>query len=228
MTAAVIVFARVPLPGKVKTRLIDTLGPAGAATLYQALLWHTLAQVEQCSEITPYLFADSVEGQTWFSARLAPRWQCMAQCEGPLGERMHAALSMTLAVHARAVLIGSDIVDVSAARLGAALMSLATCDAVIGPAADGGYWLIGLTAPCAALFTGVAWGSEVVLAQTVHRLNDAGLRWSELPLGHDVDTPRDLARHTPRLIELLPESLLGARELRAKLLNPAALGGTQP
>jgi uncharacterized protein len=220
---AIIVFARAPHAGLVKTRLIPALGAHGAAALYRVLLDHTLQQVESCPDITPYLFADTAAAGQWFEARLSARWRCAGQTGDNLGARMHAALAAILAVHSRVILLGSDIVDCSADKLVAALEALDNFDVVIGPAADGGYWLLGLKRPNRALFEAIEWGSEVVLAQTIHRLNDAGLRWTQASLGHDIDTPHDLARHAQALCSLLPESLLGARELRAKLLDAAAL-----
>ncbi len=227
MTRAVIVFARAPHPGEVKTRLIPAIGATHVATLYHALLRHTLHQVHVCRDITPYLYADSETSRAWFDAKLSAKWQRAVQTGDTLGARMHAAFSATLAVHEHVVLIGSDIIDVSAERIEAALEALAIHDAVLGPAADGGYWLLGLTRANPALFAAIEWGSEVVLAQTVHRLNDAGLRWTQAPLGHDIDTPADLARHAQALGALLTEPLLDARELRAILLDAAALNRIQ-
>ena len=106
---------------------------------------------------------------------------------------MNHALNRTLAGGNRAVLIGGDCVSLGAAELRAALNLLAAGqNAVLGPAADGGYLLIGLRQRCPALFQGIAWSAPTVLAATRQRLRRAGLTWAELPTGWDVDTPADL------------------------------------
>lgn len=94
-----------------------------------------------------------------------------------------------------AVLIGGDCASLGEAELRAALGLLAAGhEAVLGPAADGGYVLIGLNRPCPMLFRGIAWSTPTVLAATRRRLGQAGLDWAELPPGWDVDTPADLRR----------------------------------
>lgn len=94
-----------------------------------------------------------------------------------------------------AVLIGSDCASVGTTELRTAFDHLAAGrDAVLGPAADGGYVLVGLRRPCPSLFRGIAWSTPTVLAATRRRLRQAGLDWAELPVGWDVDTPADLRR----------------------------------
>ena len=94
---------------------------------------------------------------------------------------------------------------------------------VLGPTADGGYWLVGLGSPQPALFTDIPWGSAQVYGDTVARLMAQGTRWSKLRERHDIDRPADLARHAAALAELLPLSALLAGELRAKLLDTTGL-----
>jgi glycosyltransferase A (GT-A) superfamily protein (DUF2064 family) len=116
---------------------------------------------------------------------------------------MSAALAAVRDAARAAVLIGSDIVDFETADLVAALEALeAGHDAVIGPAADGGYWLVGLSAPMPTLFTGIDWGTAEVCTQTVARLASAGVHWTRIAERHDVDTPADLVTHAARLSAL--------------------------
>ena len=108
---------------------------------------------------------------------------------------MSHAFNRTSTENGYAVLIGSDCPSVGTTELRAALDQLATGrDAVLGPAADGGYVLVGLRRPCPSLFRDIAWSTPTVLAATRRRLDRVGLAWVELPAGWDVDTPADLRR----------------------------------
>ena len=122
----------------------------------------------------------------------------LAQQGGDLGARMYAALSNALQRHRSAVLIGSDCPEFDPGYLEAAFAALEQQDAVLGPAVDGGYLLIGLRAAPALLFEDIAWGTPQVLQITRDRLRQLGWRWAELPPRHDIDEPGDLQRF-PRL-----------------------------
>lgn len=194
-----LIFAKAPLPGLAKTRLIPALGAAGAAALQQRLIRRTLATAAQ-SGLATELWCHPDCAQPFFAACGAEFAVELRNQQGAdLGERMHHAF---VTAGAPALLIGTDCPGLSAADLHAAAAALAgDCDAVLGPAADGGYYLIGLRRPLAALFHAMPWGTDAVLALTRARLHTAGLRWQELPLHHDIDTPDDLV-HLPK--ELLP------------------------
>lgn len=203
VSRAIIVFARAPRAGYTKTRLIPALGAAGAAALYRSLLLRTLTRAAQVPHATRFLFADeasALPALTALAGTISAGWTLRVQAEGTLGARMSAALAAVRATARCAVLIGSDIVDFETEDLVAALDALEDDhDAVIGPAADGGYWLIGLSAPMPALFTGIDWGTAAVCAQTIARLETAGVRWMRVVQRHDVDTPADLVTHAARL-----------------------------
>jgi len=98
------------------------------------------------------------------------------------------------------VIIGTDCPGLDAPALTAALSALQTHDVVLGPALDGGYYLIGMNRPCAALFGGMAWGTDTVLSTTRQRLTDQHLSWHELPGLPDVDRPADLIHVPPHLL----------------------------
>ncbi len=208
ITNALILFARAPRVGHTKTRLIPALGAARAAEIYSTLLTHAIDCAEAVPEISRFLFADSLISRDYFSDRLSPiRWRCEVQHSGDLGARMAAALSKVLAVHPRAVLTGSDIVDMHADDVTHSLSRLAEGDdVVLGPVADGGYWLIGLKAPRPELFTSMAWGTSTIYHDTVQRIKTADLRWSALLARHDIDTPEDVAAF---LSFLTPSRLAG-------------------
>ena len=185
------IFARAPVPGAVKTRLIPVLGADGAAGLQTKLLQRTLAMATQ-SELAPV--------QLWCAPdcdhaafRDCPGVSRYVQQGADLGERMHHALIAGLETARRVILIGTDCPGLDGGYLCQAIERLAAHDVVLGPAEDGGYVLIGWRRPV-DLFTGIDWGSERVLDQTRARLRAAGASWHELPMLWDVDRPADVAR----------------------------------
>ena len=194
--ARLLIFAKAPVPGRVKTRLAGQLGTRGAAQLYKQLLRRTLiiAAAARLCPIDLWCAPDARHG-FFVACRRDYQVRLRRQCAGDLGARMNQALNRTLANGNRAVLIGGDCVSLGAAELQTAFEVLAAGhDAVLGPAADGGYLLIGLRQRCPALFQGLAWSAPTVLTATRQRLRRAGLTWAELPTGWDVDTPTDLRR----------------------------------
>ncbi len=194
--ALFIVFARAPVPGRVKTRLVPLLGPAGAARLQERMAEKALCtalgaargEVElHCAPDTKHAFFRAMRDR--FGVRLR------SQGRGGLGARMQRAFARALRRHEYAVLIGSDCPALRPADLRAALRALrAGADAVLGPAEDGGYALLGLRRVRRELFAGVAWGGNRVLGQTRRRLARLGWRWEELRTVWDVDRPQDVAR----------------------------------
>ncbi len=192
----VVVFAKAPEPGKVKTRLIPALGEAGAAALHRRLAMHCLraatdAQIGPvelwCAPDTGDPFFRECERRFGVSLR--------SQGEGDLGARMQSAFAAALARAPRAILVGSDVPELSAQYLRDAEAALAGGDdVVIGPAEDGGYVLIGLSHCDAELFREIPWGCSEVLAETRRRVAALRRRLIELPALRDVDRPEDLER----------------------------------
>ena len=173
---AVIVFARAPVPGRVKTRLVPLLGKRGAAHLQARMLAKTLRTTRSAGFEPVLLFSDS-------------------QGAGDLGERMHRAFSRFLKKHESAMLIGSDCPALKASDLRAAARALkGGASAVLSPCEDGGYALIGLRRNSRRIFAGIDWGTPEVLAQTRARLKRLRWRWKELRTVWDVDRPEDVAR----------------------------------
>lgn len=190
----VIVFARRPRAGQVKHRLARSVGRRHAAALYARTLGHTLAVVERLPGVRRILMPAAPRDAAWFRARLARRgWVVRAQAAGDLGRRMDSALQASLRQGRAAVLIGSDVMDLRAADLRCAQRRLAAGTAlVLGPAADGGYWLIGLSTAAPELFDGVPWGQSNVFAVTTASAARCGLGVGLLALRHDLDYARDL------------------------------------
>jgi rSAM/selenodomain-associated transferase 1 len=192
----VIVFARAPEPGKVKTRLIPALSAAGAAELHRRLVSHSLAAATGaglgpvelwCAPDTSDPFFR--ECQRELGVGLYP------QGEGDLGARMQRAFESALARAHRAILVGSDIPALSAQHLRDADQALVRGDEiVIGPAEDGGYVLVGLSRCDPELFRGIPWGGPEVMAETRKRIAALSWRSSELPVLWDLDRPEDLGR----------------------------------
>jgi rSAM/selenodomain-associated transferase 1 len=187
-----IVFARAPEPGRVKTRLAPVLGASGAASLHRQLVERTLRTATRAGFGEVHLCCAPKAGGSFFSA-MKKRFgvRLTSQGRGGLGERMQRALRR----HPGAVLIGSDCPALRPADLRAAARVLRSgLDAVFCPAEDGGYALIGARRSARTLFDGVQWGSSKVMAQTRARLRRLGWRWRELRTVWDVDRPEDLAR----------------------------------
>ena len=193
---AVIVFARRPRAGQVKRRLARTLGAKRAARVYARLLDATLQEIEGIVGLRRILMIASSRDMSWFRQVYGRRgWLVGVQASGDRGQRMAAALNNQLVAGYRAVLVGSDIVGITQSDIHAAERVLKQHhDVVIGPAADGGYWLIGLNRTQDSLFEGIRCGSSSVLAQTRVAADESCLSAATIGLRHDVDRRRDLAR----------------------------------
>ena len=201
----VIVFARAPLAGRVKTRLAPRLGAAGAARLHERLIRHAVrtARTARCGPVELHVtcrhrFFDGLKIEVHL------------QRGRDLGERMHHALRSALRRHRSAILIGADCPALTAADLRRAARWLkGGADVVLAPAEDGGYALIGARRISPAVFADVAWGGSAVLAQTMANIARAGLKLRLLRTVWDVDRPEDLERLRGRRFSSAPRR--GAR-----------------
>lgn len=196
---AVLVMAKAPVPGLAKTRLIPALGAEGAAGLASRMLQHTLAEA-LAAGLGPVTLCAAPGAAHPAFAGVASRGRIhvVDQGDGDLGERMRRAFERTLSEHTGALLIGTDAPALDAAVLRTAHRQLQDHDAVIGPAHDGGYVLIGLRRVEPRLFADMPWSTHQVLALTRERLRESGLRWAELAPLHDIDEPADLVYLTGR------------------------------
>ncbi len=205
----VIVFAKAPQPGAVKTRLIPLLGAEGAAALYVRLVKHALETASNASRRVELHCAPDTDDPFFrfcaghFGVTLQP------QVVGDLGMRMFSTFESALVTHAGVLLVGSDCPALTAHHLRQAEDALRDGnDAVFVPCEDGGYALIGLRRADARLFDGIAWGGDSVMADTRARLQQLGWTWRELETLWDVDRPEDYRR-------LLASGLLEATRARA-------------
>ncbi|MEJ2344665.1 MAG: TIGR04282 family arsenosugar biosynthesis glycosyltransferase [Gammaproteobacteria bacterium] len=198
-----LVFAKAPLPGRVKTRLRGKLGSRGAARLQRRLLWRTVA-VANAARLCPVeVWCSPTTAHPLFLA-LRRRFgvRLRRQRGADLGRRMFHALHATWRRGAASsVLVGTDCPALGARQWRQSLDWLNDgADAVLGPARDGGYVLIGMRTPAGGLFRGIPWGSDRVCRITRQRLRALRRRWRELEPQADIDTPADLTSHPVRLV----------------------------
>jgi rSAM/selenodomain-associated transferase 1 len=194
------VFARAPVPGQAKTRLIPALGAAGAARLHAAMVRDTLVTLVGHISCAVELWCAPDAGHPFFEGCAADFGVTLgSQHDGDLGARMHHALCDGLRRHPWVLLVGCDCPELQAADIQAAAAELQVGrDAVLGPAMDGGYYLVGLRRPMPALFDDMPWGSDRVMALTAARLAAAGADWRTVATRRDLDRPADLL-HFPWL-----------------------------
>ena len=199
----VVVMAKAPIAGLAKTRLIPALGERGAARLQREFTRHALrcAADAGLGPVTLWC-APEADHRFYRALRRTTGVDCRVQATGDLGERMHAAFRLHC-TEGPLLVIGTDCPALRPHYLRDAAQALCKGhDAVFGPAEDGGYVLVGLRKPQPALFSGMAWSTPTVMAETRARARGLGLRVMELETLWDVDVPADL----PRLRALpLPE-----------------------
>jgi rSAM/selenodomain-associated transferase 1 len=210
--SAVLVFVRAPERGRVKTRLAAAIGDEAALRIYRRLAEHTLRgagalavdSVRVRVHHTPADAGDAV--RAW----LGDEPVYLPQADGDLGRRMEDAFARAFADGAgRVVIVGSDLPDVSASLLRRAFAALDVHPAVLGPARDGGYYLLGLTGMVSGIFDGIAWSTPEVLAATLARFRAAGIEPAMLEELADVDEVEDLPEGW--LAEAEAEATLDAR-----------------
>ncbi len=196
---ALLVFTKTPVPGTVKTRLLSVLDAQQAAAIHAELLCFTLEVARRAAVSTVELWCTPTRRHPLLQG-LARRFAVTLQTQSgaDLGERMDAAMTRTLASHRQVLLVGSDCVDLSPEDINLALEQLAAgSEVALGPALDGGYYLIGLSKPQRRLFEGIDWGTDRVLQQTRARVAQLGLSLFELPPRRDLDRPEDLRYFRP-------------------------------
>lgn len=204
--AVVLVFARAPLPGRAKTRLIPRLGACAAARLQARLTERAVrsALASRCGAVELHCAPRAGHPFFLFEQR---RFGIVLRTQSgrDLGERMYRALAAALHKHRYAILIGVDAPELRARDLRRALRVLRSGrDVVLAPAEDGGYALIGCRRAPRPVFEHVDWGGNEVWNQTVQRLEQLRMRWRALRRVWDVDRPEDLARLDRRRLILTP------------------------
>ena len=189
---ALIIYARRPLAGRAKTRLAAAIGAEGAAGVYARLLYDYLLQVVRGPIGVRLVLSVAAAEDVPFFAQAFPEMEVCPQIEGDLGARMWRSFDMAFSEGAeRVVLTGRAIPSLDGALVDSAFRALERASVVLGPAADGGYYLIGLWAPGADLFRGIAWSSDHVLEQTRSLARGLGLEVALLRELRDLDDHDD-------------------------------------
>ena len=202
MRRQLIVYAKSPLPGHAKSRLGEAIGLDAAAGVYARLLYAYLLDLLHADlEETEVVLSVAAPEDVAYFADAFPELTVRPQVAGDLGQRMEASFERAFDAGAEwVVLTGSDIPGLEYRSVVAAFAALLEDPLVIGPAADGGYYLLGMRAPGADLFTDVAWSTERVLDQTLARAAAQGLDVATLPLRVDLDTEADFVWWQDRLL----------------------------
>lgn len=191
---ALILLAKAPIPGQVKTRLCPPFTKTGAAALYSCLLEDAAEEMVRVTRVHRYLFYAPSGSERIFRRPPFLGFERMPQSRGNLGKRMAGAFDTAFARGCpRAVLVGADCPALSATLVRSAFRELASgAGAVFGPSDDGGFYLIALSSRAPFLFRGVNWGTRSVLSEVSQRSRAAGLPFSLLPPAQDIDTADDV------------------------------------
>lgn len=191
-----LIFTKSPVLGEVKTRLQPDYSPEQSLELHKILLLNTLGLAKELDGFDVELCC-TPDRNTLFFLECENNFPVMLsnQQGDDLGERMAFSFSVALQTYEKVVVIGTDCPDIDTDYILQAFSALEKADAVVGPAADGGYVLLGLKKFSLELFTDISWGTDKVLSQTITSLKD--LSWAHKKLGimHDLDRPEDLHRY---------------------------------
>lgn len=193
-TSALIIFAKAPIEGYVKTRLCPPLTPDEAASLHGSLVLDLLERSQVLKECDQILAGAPTQDHPFFGAMKTrfkvPIWE---QVGDDLGSRMtHAFRSALGSPYQSALIIGTDIPGITASLMTTACKSLIDYDVVLGPTVDGGYYLIGLRSPVPELFEHIPWSTNTVFSLTREKVKTMGLSLKILPTLRDLDTIEDL------------------------------------
>jgi rSAM/selenodomain-associated transferase 1 len=216
--AAVAIFAKAPVPGRVKTRLTPPLTPDEAARVARASLLATLRRFVPAAEATFALFLEGTADHTIRALAAGLGVGIFPQSEGDLGSRLRAAFGFLRMRGADVtVALGSDSPTLDPLRLSEAIEALQRHDLVIGPAEDGGYYLIGMRGDHGAVFEGIPWSTPEVTPSTLDRAERLELSTCVLPEWYDVDDPATLLRAVEDSKEMGLSLGLDLEELRRRL-----------
>jgi len=186
-------FAREPVVGAVKTRMMPELSASEACELHcELVLWTSDSLLAAGLGPVEMVVAGAVEHPLFVRCRDRGLAGIGRQRGEGLGERMYHALAGGLLRYERVILVGSDCPGIDRQYLHSAVMALDSTEVVLGPALDGGYVLVGARGINQGMFEGIVWGSDTVMASTRERLRQLAVKWTELPPLADIDRPEDL------------------------------------
>ena len=184
-------FAKHPLPGFVKSRLAGETSAEWATGVAEAFLFDLTDRLRQVLAHKVLVYAPA-DAKAYFTELAGKEFQSTVQCDGDLGTRMsHFVQSQFLNDKRSVVLVGMDSLTIPLSFIEDSFDALTAFDVVIGPATDGGYYLIGYRRWIPELFQNISWGKESVLAETIHRCQSVGATLRVLPPWYDVDTLAD-------------------------------------
>ncbi len=221
--SVVVIMAKEPVAGRVKTRLSPPLSRHAAALLSQALLEDTMSMVSRVNGLRlAVAVSPPAAVQTW-GTRLPGRPLLLPVEGGDIGACLAAATGQLFAAgFSRVIALNSDSPTLPVSVLEQAVVLLDFADVVVGPSDDGGYYLVGLGAPCPGLFHDIDWSSARVAAQTRARADALGCSTAWLPSWYDVDTPANLARLAQEALRLPADVLASTRHVLASIAPPSA------
>lgn len=190
MSNCLIIFYKVPELSPVKTRLASVIGQVEAQNVYQRLVQYTQKQVSMLTcDKHVYYFPSTIENDSWDDLATEKH----PQCDGDLGEKMKQAFAATFLKHySKVVIIGTDCPELKSKHIEMAFECLSKNDVVIGPAADGGYYLLGMNRFHPKLFEEIVWSTSQVCSTTLEKCQKLRLTVGVLETLHDVDEPEDL------------------------------------
>lgn len=185
-------------PGEVKTRLGAAIGDKRSAAIHRQFVLHLAATFRSTGDSRYFAVTPAINVDDFSAALPHGGWEFVPQADGDLGRRMESWFKDRLASPASAVLIGADCPTLRECDINEAFQLLHTHDVVLGPAADGGYYLMGLAGPWrpdyAALFAQIAWSTDRVYDMTIERIEQQGLQLATLPVREDIDTINEFNR----------------------------------
>jgi len=193
---ALIVFAKAPVPGKVKTRLIPDISPENAARLYECFILDSIPLYQTLSDVSVLLYLESESDRSYFEEHF-PELPCYVQEGKTLGERMEHAFEMSFSeYHRRVIIVGTDHPTLPLRTISTGYQMLDAYDdaIVIGPSEDGGYYALGMRTIQPELFRGIEYSTPTVYEETMKRLVDLDVTVHVLPKWYDIDTFEDILR----------------------------------
>ena len=191
MTRALIIFLKYPELGRCKTRLAETIGDENALKIYKKLLSHS-HQITKDLPVDKFLYFDT---QTDKNLEWEGNYKIAYQKQTDLGGRMEQAFADLFGqAYYKVIIIGSDCIELKTEIINDAYRQLNHYDVVIGPAKDGGYYLLGLNNPTPELFKNIEWSTNTVLADTIKTIQNLGLTYSFMPVLSDIDIEEDLTQ----------------------------------